>query len=164
MKKSVILLSGTPEEKSRFIDIAMGISWVWNVSFKNQLTSLSKSFTDSERDEKYHKFISEFRELTNKYWKAEEKYLKENIEKFNRDSDVEKISPDGRRFDTFILIMHGVSPNLVEMLKDEYGVFTVRVSKKSLNSNEHFSDLVLYGDEPDFEDKVKNLICVLTKN
>ena len=162
MKKAIFLLSGTPSGKSRFDEIAKQKAWCWNINFNNFLGALSKNFYwQGERDEHYYQFIAHLRDLVNREWGAEEKYLREKIQKFNADDSEQKVMGDAQ-FDTFILIVHGVSKNLVSCLEEDYGVFKVHISQRKLNSNIEKHDYILYEDDPDFEEQVQRLVRVLT--
>jgi hypothetical protein len=164
MKKAIIIASGTPEGKNKFDEIVKKSSWSWNVNFKNYLGSLSKNFYWSgERDETYYKFIVELSDLTNRYFSSEEKYLREKIEKFNSDDSEQKIGEDGKVFTKFILIIHGVSRDLVDMLESDYGLFQLHISRRDLNTNTESHDYVLYEDDENFEEEVERVLNVLTK-
>jgi len=166
MKKTIILLSGTPDGKSKFAEIAREISWTWEINPKNQIRDNARSFYWKKNDkDDIYKYISEQLEILNRYFDFERNFLKDKIERFLSDEDEFKKSPEGKVFDKFILIAHGVSKNLVPFLQDEYGVFKIHISKKEYNSNEKFDNdiTVLYEDEEDFTIQVNKIIEVLTK-
>lgn len=162
MKKAIILLSGTPSGKSKFIEIAKKESWIWNINSRDFLGTKAPSFYwDGERNENYYKFLGEYLKLVNKYFDFEEKYLREKFDKFSSDDSEFKSSGD-KQFDKFVLIAHGVSKELVSTLESDYGVFKIHVSRKDLNSNIE-PDLVLYEDDENFEAETIRFIETLTK-
>ena len=168
MKKAIILLSGTPQGKSKFDEITKETSWVWNTNPRNYLGALSKNFYWSgERNEQYYKFTEELLTLTNRYFNFEEKYLKEKIEKFNSDDSLIKILREEgqleKKFDRFILIIHGITKDLVEMLESDYGVFKLHISRRDLNTNVKEQDYVIYEDDPNFKEEVERVLRILTK-
>lgn len=163
MNKATILLSGLPEGKSKFIENAKKISWCWNVNPLDFLSTKSNGFYwDGERNEEHYKFLREFLGIVNKYYMFELKYLKEKIEKFLSDENEQKLSGD-KIFTNFILIAHGVSKELVSILKDEYGVYQIHISRRDLNSNIELYDLVLYEDDENFEEEVIRVVTTLAK-
>ena len=164
MKRAIILASGLPTGKNRFDEIAKKTSWVWNINYRNYLGLLSKNFYwQGERNEEYYKFVRELCDLTNRYFNSEEIYLREKIEKFNADDSESKLGEDGQKFYRFILIVHGVSKNLVDMLESDYGVFQLNLSRRDLNTNIESYDHIIYEDDTDFEEQVERVLNVLTK-
>ncbi len=165
MKKAIILLSGTPEGKAKFIEVAKTLSWVKNVSFKTQLGVYTQSLHDGvERNEAYDNFIYELRDLVNRYFDAEIKFIERSIERFIFDKQDEKHLPDGKSFTTSLLILHGVSKNLFETLKAEHGVFVLKISRRSFNSTESETDTVLYDDSSNFDETVARIVRTLTES
>lgn len=164
MRKSIILLSGTPAGKSEFGKIAQEISWVWQVNPKDHVRDTSKLFYwNGVKTEKTWKYINEQLAILNKYFDYEKNFLKDKIERFLGDDAEYKTSKDNKVFDKFILIAHGVSKDLVPFLQEEYGVFKIHISKKEYNSNEKFDNdiTVLFEDEEDFTIQVNKIIEVL---
>lgn len=167
MQKTIILLSGTPEGKTKFAEIAQQISWVWQINPKNHIRDNAKLFYwDGTKTEETWKYVVEQLEILNKYFDFERKFLKDKIQRFLGDTDEYKTSKELKVFDKFILIAHGVSKGLVPFLQEEYGVFKIHISKKEYNSNEKFSNdvVVLYEDEENFSLEVNRIIEVLTKS
>jgi len=163
MKKAIILLSGIPEAKTKFINEVYKSNWVWNINFRDFLGAKAKGFYwDGERDENYYNFTLEFLKLVNNHFQAEGKYLAEKIDKFLAD-DVETKEHEGKIFNNHILIAHGVSKELIPVLEAEYGVFKIHVSRKDLNTNIEIHDLVLYEDDDNFETEVNRVIQTLAK-
>jgi hypothetical protein len=164
MQKAILLLTGSPSSKNEFDRIAKETCWVWAVNPNNRLSDISKSlFWDGERTEEFQKFLHKFRTLVNEHLEFEEKYIKSMIEKFLADEDSVKVSPDSKTFSKFLLVIHGLSNSLYQVLKDEYGAFQIHVSSRSLNTNIESHDLCLYEDDDDFEQKVNGLIDSLSK-
>ncbi len=164
MNKIMILLSGTPSGKSFFEKVAKENSWVWNLNVKNNLGNLAKGFYwDGQRNDEYYKFISEFLDLLNKHFNYEEVHLKKKIEDFKNDIDDVKRDPEGKEYSNFILIMHGVSREMAEVLKNEYGVIQIHITRRDLHTTPE-KDLPLYEDDKDFEEQVRKTIGILTKD
>lgn len=167
MKKTVLLMSGTPDGKAKFAKIAQEISWIWQINPKTYIRDNAKLFYwEKTETEDIYKYIGEQLEILNRHFDFERKFLKDRIERFLSDEDEFKKSPEGKVFDKFILIAHGVSKNLVPFLQDEYGVFKIHISKREYNSNEKFNNdiTVLYEDEEGFTIQVNKIIEVLTKS
>lgn len=166
MKKTIIVLSGSPEAKNKFAEIVKDMAWVWSINAKDFLReNLRLFYWDGSRTEEINKLVEDQLKLYNENFDFERKFLKDKIERFLSDEDEFKKSPEGKVFDKFILIAHGVSKNLVPFLQDEYGVFKIHISKKEYNSNEKFDNdiAVLYEDEEDFTIQVNKIVEVLTK-
>lgn len=167
MKKTIILLSGSPNSKNRFTEIVKDIAWIWGINSKDYIRENLRLFSwDGNRTEEINKLVEDQLKLYNENFDFERKFLKDRIERFLSDEDEFKKSPEGKVFDKFILIAHGVSKNLVPFLQDEYGVFKIHISKREYNSNEKFDNdiTVLYEDEEDFTIQVNKIIEVLTKS
>jgi len=167
MKKAILVLSGDPTGKNKFNEIIKETCWVWSVNSKNHLGRIAKNelFFEGERDEKYNKFISDFFKLVNDNFNFEEKYIKELLEnKFLQDNDEYKTDTEGKKFDRFLFIIHGLSSKeLLQELESEYAAMQIHISSRELNSNVESHDKVLYHDDEDFRAQVENLIEILVK-
>lgn len=163
MKKTIILLSGSPDAKNRFAEIAKTVSWVWAINAKDYIRENLKLFYwDGSRTEEINKLVAEQLELFNEKFNFEKNYLVDKITKFNEDDSEVKINGN-KTFDKFILIAHGVSKDLVSFLQEEYGVFKIHLSKREYNSSEITNDYtVLYEDDENFVVEVNRIIEVLT--
>lgn len=120
MKKTIILLDGTPKGKNRILELTKDIAWVWSIKPRKYVEDKEKIFLNGGED-----LESELKEQVD--YNLERNYIKETIGRLHKDSDEIKVHGD-KAFDRFVLYIHNVSPDLVEWLKDEYGVFTVNVS------------------------------------
>jgi hypothetical protein len=166
MQKTVILLSGTPQGKQSFAQKVKEIAWVWQINPKDHIKDNAKTFYwDGVKTEEIYKYVGEQLPILNRYFNYEQKYLEDKIERFLSDDDEYKRSGD-KVFDKFILVVHGVSKDLVPFLQEEYGVFRIHISKKEYNSSEKFPPDVtmLYEDEDKFTIEVNRVIEILTKN
>jgi hypothetical protein len=170
MKKAIVILSGESGSKNKFDLLVKNQSWVWAINAKNELSRASKNhlFWDGERTEEFHKFLGIFLELVNEYFNFETKYIRLMIEKFINDTDEFKLlTPrDGgeqKKFDKFLLVIHGVNKELVQTLEEEYGAFQLHVTTRELNTNIENHDQVLYSDDENFESEVNRVIDILTK-
>ena len=149
MNKAIVLLSGTPSTKSKFIEIAKKSNWIWNIQLQGFLGSRKDEFYwDGETGEYYQSFTHEFFALIYKYFMAD-------------DSEV-KIAKN-KIFNRFLLVVHGVSDSLVSTLEEEYGVFKIHISNRERNDNVELCDVILYEDDDNFEDEVNRVVDVLTK-
>lgn len=162
MKKAIIVLNGTPDGKSAFSLVLKEIAWVWELNPKKYIKDKAKLFNhDGETD--LEKYAGEQLELVNKHFDFEKKYLRENIGRFKADEDEFKTNAlKTKSFDKFVLIIHGVSQDIIEHLKEEYGIFTVNISRKDLNTNIEKYDKVLYSDDEGFSIDVNRTIEILT--
>ncbi len=152
MQKAIVLLSGSPTAKERFIELAGNTNEIVSVNAKNYLGTKAESFYwNGNKDESYYEFISDFSKLTNKHFDFEKKYLKEELDRFQADEGL-----------TDLLIIHGVSKDLVELLKSEYGVFKIHIELKNQEAGIGLNDLILHEDD-DFDKNVMQTIGVLTK-
>lgn len=167
MKKAVLVLSGLPEGKNKFNEVAKETCWIWHVNSKNHLGRVAKNefFSDgAERDERYNKFIADLFKLVNDNFNFEEKYIRDLLEnKFLLDSDEHKTF-EGKTFENFLFVVHGLSSrDLLNELENEYGAMQIHISSRALNSNVEAHDKVLYYDDEDFAEQVNKLIEVLTR-
>lgn len=164
-KKAIILLSGDPQTKNKFIDMVESIAWIWNINPKNKLRNNLKSnfYWKGDKTEEVEKFISDQLVSYNELFDFEKSFLAEKIKAFN-DDDSEVKTHEDKTFDKFVLIVHGVSKSLVPFLQEEYGVFKIHLSKREYNSNENLNDYtVLYEDDENFTIEVNRIIEILTK-
>lgn len=160
MKKAIILLNGTPEGKNSFNFVLKEIAWVWSINPKAYVADKAKLFHyDGVGD--IEEYVGEHLKLVNSKFDFEKKYLSDNISRFNADDDEVK-THGNKSFDTFVLVAHGVSRDVVEYLKSEFGVFTIHISRRDLKTNIERYDTVLYYDDEDFSIQVNRAIHVLT--
>lgn len=165
MNKAIILISGSPASKNKFLQIAKKNSWVWNVNFNGFLAdALRGILADQEKDEKFYKFVSDLKQLAIRNFDAERKYLLEKIKNFREDGDTKKT--DGNNFyENFILIIHGVSKDseLLEELKNE-GAYRISLSKREYNTiPSEMIDMTYYEDEETFEDDIEKFLKIIMK-
>lgn len=164
MKKTILLISGSPEAKNKFAEIVKEIAWVWAINSKDFIRENLKLFYwDGSRNEEINLFISNQLELYNEKFDFEKKYLMEKINRFQADESEVKVH-ENKTFDKFVLIAHGVSKDLVSFLQEDYGVFKIHLSKREYHSNENLNDYtVLYEDDENFTFEVNRIVEVLTK-
>ena len=164
MKKTILLISGSPEAKNKFAEIVKEIAWVWAINSKDFIRENLKLFYwDGSRNEEINLVISNQLELYNEKFDFEKKYLMEKINRFQADESEVKVH-ENKTFDKFVLIAHGVSKDLVSFLQEEYGVFKIHLSKREYHSNENLNDYtVLYEDDENFTIEVNRIVEVLTK-
>lgn len=164
MNKAIVLLSGTPSGKRTFNEILQRNSWVWNINPKDFLyEKLFKSISyDGEKDEAFYKNLQEVSNLLNEKFEYERKYLKEKIGRFLQDTDEVK-THEGKTFNSFVLVAHGVSKGLVEYLKDEFGIFKIHIAPLNTNPNIENQDVILWEHADNFESKVESTLAILTK-
>lgn len=163
MRKAIILLNGTPAEKKNFSSILKEIAWVWDIDPRKYIRDKAKQFFYCNGDlSDIGKYVAEQLNLVNKHFDFERTYLTENIQRFVDDEDEVKTFGN-RSFDKFVLVVNGVSAELLEFLKEEHGAFVVTVSRRDLNTNVESQDMILYSDEDSFSIEINKLIEVLTK-
>lgn len=149
MNKAIILISGTPDSKKKFVDLAKKEVWLWNVDLHNFLGSKKNGFYwDGDRSQDYNNFTIEFFAMVYKYFMLDDSEFKLNVK---------------RTFDKFILIVHGVSKELDTKLKDEYGVFRILITQSDETVNMSLYDLILFDDNENFELEVNRVVSTLTK-
>ncbi len=169
MNKAIVVLTGTPEGKSKFDAVAKKSCWLWNSNPKNYLTKIAKDkfYWDGEKNEKYFQFIAEQFQLVNKYFGFEEIYIGDLIEKFtqNENEQMSLKSDNGEEqvFNNFLLVIHGLSKELTTKLKEDQGVFQLHISNRKLNTNIENHDYCLYDDDENFDEEVNRFINILMK-
>jgi hypothetical protein len=167
MEKAIVILTGTPSGKVKFDKIITQECWRWNVSAKNWLAEVAttklywKGAEEGERNEEYHKTLANFYAFVNQYFGYETHYVREAIERFRAD-DVEQRSNQGKVFSKFLLVLHGISKELTQKLKEEEGAIQIHITSRSLNTNVEHHDLVYYEDDAEFEEQVRHIVNVLT--
>ena len=172
MDKAIIILSGTPSAKVSFDRIITQECWRWNVNSKNWLAQVAKEklyWSAEDRDEQYHKTLAAFYTFVNQHFGFETHYIREAIERF-RAFDAEQMiihveeQNQNKTFTKFLLVLHGVSRELTQKLKDEEGAIQIHITSRALNTNVEHHDLVYYEDDVNFEEQVKTIVNVLTTN
>lgn len=166
MNKTIVLLSGTPSGKAKFDEVCKGFAWVWNLNLKNTLGSQAKSYGwNGEKDEKYYAFVGEFLSLLNKHFDYEHARLTAKIQDFLEDEDEIKFDDSGKGYENFVLILHGVGRDVAEKLKDEQGVYKIRISSRPPVEEEvkerEWGDFVLYEDDDNYSEQIVKLMLGL---
>jgi len=129
MKKAILILTGTPDAKNRFDTVIKKSAWVWGINPNNHLSNIAKSlFWDGERNELFHKFLSDFRNLVNGAFAFDEKYVLSMVEKFLSDKDYKKHDKSGRDYERFILTIHGIPKSLYNRLEQDFGAFQIHLT------------------------------------
>ena len=165
MNKTIIVLTGEPEQKNQFLDKVKDLAWINNFNPKSYLWKVTEHIREEkERDEEYWNFLAEFLKLANRYFDYEEVSTRKKIKEFLADNDEVKNTKEGKKFDKFLLIIHGLSRNIRETLKNEYPLYVIRLATSNQPSNEMSQDFVLETDVSGYEDEVKRVIEVLTSN
>ncbi len=167
MNKVILILSGDPAGKKIFDGVAKKSSWLWNINARNHLGKVAKDklFWRNERDDVYNRFIAELFESANKAFNFEENYIKDLLNnKFLADDSDIKTDENGKMFHNFLFVIHGLSKELVEKLKDEYGAFQLHLTKQEDKSLEDRYDFVLYEDHENFEQAIESLLWTLTSS
>ena len=83
-------------------------------------------------------------------------------EKFRSDESETK-SSGSVVFDKFILILHGLSKELVDKLKEEQGIFQLHITNSNVQTTPKDHDFILFEDKDTFEEDVERVIRILTK-
>jgi hypothetical protein len=160
--KAIIILSGLNDGKTLFSLIAKNENkefydrdgwWTWAINATNVLGAATRTLgSPGIRDDKYYEFIGKLKALSNEYWNFEPNYTKEMADKFKSGDKAE------------ILIVHGCDDEIANMLKEDYGAFTIYITSKK--SNKNFSELydkVLVWDNDTFTQDVIDTLDILTK-
>lgn len=151
-KKIIVILDGMSKGKTQFLNFAKdsGI-WVWSISSTNVLTAIShKLYWDSNRNRKFYDFLTEFSELSNRYFNFEENYIKTMLEKFERNNRVD------------MLVIHNCSKPLRDKLYNVYkdncrGIKIV--DEDTTDINYHY--ILNYNNN--YDDEIKKLLEELLK-
>lgn len=164
MDKAIILISGTPQGKTSFEKIAKETCWLWNANACNFLGKISKQFYwDGERSERQNKFIGDLLTLVNSNFDFERKYIKNIAEKFIADtSEVKTEQSSKKNFERFLLIIHGISKELIEEIEGEFGAFQLHITSRKQSTNIEGHDYCLYEDDDNFVEEANRVIRVLT--
>ena len=92
MKKTIIVLSGSPEAKNKFAEIVKDMAWVWSINAKDFLReNLRLFYWDGSRTDEINKLVVEQLELFNEKFDFEKNYLVDKITKFNEDDSEVKV-------------------------------------------------------------------------
>ena len=163
MNKTILVLTGEPEQKNDFIERVKSLAWINNTNPKSNLGRfVNQVRRNKDRDEDYWNSLSELMKLLNKRFNYEEEFIVEEIEKFLSDDDEVKIDRDGRKYDKFILIIHGLSRDLRDRLKSDYPLFVIRLATSNQPSSETAQDFVLETDLEDYDKEVIRVVDILT--
>lgn len=164
MNKAIVVLTGDPEAKNDFIERVKSLAWINNFNPKSYLGRVTDHLREgNEKNEDYWNFLAEVMKLANKYFNYEEESVREKIAKFLSDEDEVKRT-DGSSFDSFILIIHGLSVRVRDSLKDEFPLYVIRLATSKQPSNETSQDFVLETDSDDYDSEVVRVVNGLTKN
>src|SRR5689334_10048428 len=167
MQKAILILTGTPPAKNSLATIVKKTCWCWNASAKNRLAEIAKEnfyWTVDARDETYHKTLAALYSMVNQTFDFERQYLLQLVERFNAFDKDKMVDAAGNEFTKFLLIVHGISREMTKELEEYEGAMQVHVTSRSLNTNILEHDLVIYEDDPTFEQDVNKIIEQLTNS
>jgi hypothetical protein len=167
--KTIIVLTGEPVEKNKFIGMARKYAWVGNYNAKTYLGSVAKTLSGNNgafsKDDDYYNFISECLKLGNKYFDYENVSTKSKIEEFYNGEFVDVVQGsmpnddvDARK----ILILHGVSAKLRSELQETFPLFVIRLANSKEPSSQTAQDFVLETDLEGYEKEVIRVLEILT--
>ena len=163
MNKTIVVLTGEPDAKNEFLDKVKPLAWFNNFNPKSYLGKVTEHIREEkERDEDYWNFLAEFLKLTNKYFDYDEPSVRKKIEEFLADSEEVKVTNDGKTFDKFLLIIHGLSRDIRESLKEEYPLYVIRLATRNQPSSETNQDFVLETDADGYQEEVVRVVNILT--
>lgn len=169
MDKAIVVISGTPNGKDEFIKIAKQTCWVWQVNPKKFISKIaSKNFgVDTENN---YEIIQNMSNLLNPTG-FERTYVMNLVQKFLQDDSETKceFANDNdiatKRFDRFVLIIHGISRELIYTLKEDYGAFCVGIFDKNMEGtglSDSSYDFILHKDDEDFSSIAMWVLNVFT--
>jgi hypothetical protein len=167
MRKAIVVIAGDSSSKTKFDQIAKTQHWVRNLSSHNFLTKIAKDklYWDGEKGQLYYKFISGFSSLVNECFGFERNYINEEIEKFNQHDCDKMIFKDlfgvEKGFETFVLVIHDLTKELTEELKNSEGIFDLFVTSHKTEKDDFQHDFVIENDS-NFEEKVLRTLKILT--
>jgi hypothetical protein len=158
MDKSIVIISGEQHGKKKFNKIARERCFVRNVNVFNQIQDKTKKFIVANNE----------CEVEDQYCRYENQNIGEQIERFQQDDSEEKTVSIGECIKTFtksLLVLHWISPELTEGLKESEGAMQLHIASSDSETNIENYDIVLYEDTVDFIEKVdKFLDAVLNCN
>jgi hypothetical protein len=140
MNNAIVVLSGTPRARLRFNKVARKSCFVKNVNAGNRF---SKNGLEGE----------EINALG-------------SIEDFLQDDSEEimvSVREGVKTFSRALLVLHWISCELTEKLKESSGIIQLHVTSRNLPTNVEHHDFVLYEDDLNFESEVQRVIDILTK-
>jgi len=160
-KKIIMALDGVKNGKTKFLEIARNENkkyydddgwWIWNINVNNVLQLGLKRLNISQKDNKFYKFLGEFRNLINKYYGFEEIYSRKMIDKFMNNPN------------TDILIFHNIDSKLIGNLKKEFDIYILAIGEeKDKNEFKYICDETLFWDAQNFSDNIYDLLDGLSK-
>jgi hypothetical protein len=152
MEKTIIILDGKAEGKTRFIEIAKNNQyWVWNFNFRNLLSMIAhKIGWNGERDNNYYAFIADFISLSNQYYNSEYWYIDTMIDKFLADDKAN------------VAIIHNCNEELFIKLQDEFNCYSIIITEND-DIDENYCKTLNLHDE-NYELQVLNILKTITKD
>jgi hypothetical protein len=136
MEKAIVVISGEWKNKKKFNKIARKLCFVRNENVGNRLKN------DLEES------------------------VEGRIEAFLQDDSDEKVINTDRCTKVFsraLLILHYIGRELTEVLKETNGIIQIHITNKDdLSTKIEDYDVVLYSDDPNFENEVQRVIDILT--
>lgn len=126
MKKAIIALSGTKEQKTKFLQVAKNEDhsfypedgwWIWSINATDVAGVAARTLgAGALKDEAYYEFVGKLKRLANMYYDFEINYIREMVEKFLKDKRAE------------ILVVHTTSPEAYQYLKESYNLSEIIIS------------------------------------
>jgi hypothetical protein len=165
LEKAIIVLDGINRGKNKFLQIIKNENheyfeddgyWVWNINANDVVGVAARTLKfDDERNESYYNFVKELKELANKHTNFETKYYAEMVGKFQDNPKPQ------------LLVIHGVEKDLINYLKETYGVFTILITKYKKDIEINYDITLSWNpdleEDTDFVEEVKGIIQKLTK-
>ena len=150
MNKAVVLLTGTPSSKSKFVESAKTSACLWNVDLNNFLGSRTKGFYwNGELCWDVRGEGKDYEDLTYDIFELIYTYFQEN------ETEEDKKN---------ILLVDGASRSLSEKLVSDYGSFKIHISDKDVGEDASLYDMILCENSENFDSEINRLFNVLTKD
>lgn len=157
MEKTIIILSGVSEGKTRFAELTMNSGyWTWQINTRNSASKAAEILgcDVQDRNELYHKSLNRLISFANEEWNFEENYILRRIDKFKDDDRV------------VVLIIHGLNnKDFIAELQEEEAANTIHIVDKEPSDGILASyDYVLNCQDSGFEEMVARMMRVFTNN
>jgi hypothetical protein len=139
MNNAIVVLSGTPRARLRFNKVAKKSCFVKNVNAGNRFSKNGLEIEEINALGSIEDFLQDDREEITVS-------IEENLKTFSR----------------ALLVLHWISCELTEKLKETSGIIQLHVTSRNLPTNIEYHDFVLYEDDLNFESEVQRVIDILT--
>jgi len=165
MQKAILILDGNNFAKNEFLKIVKNENheyyeedgwWVWSINSSDVAGVAARTLGfEGPRTNFYYELVKKLKVLGNEYNDFEVNYYKNMVGKV-RDNPK-----------TQLLILHGVEKEHIEQLKEDYGAFSILVTKYTVDPESEYDVSLCWNPDVsldlEFVEAVKDTIQKLTK-